>query len=221
MQDFDAARQLYETKGFAHRVGWGFRPAVLVIDLTNGFTDPASPVGADLSEVIGETKRLLAAARGYEVPVIFTSIAYHDPDLEGGYWVSKIPALRVLRHGTPAVEVDARLERRPHEAVIYKCFTSPFFGTHLQSMLQRLRVDTLLLCGTSTSGCVRAAAADAVQLGFRCIVPESAVGDRAEAPHRANLFDIDAKYGDMMSLDAVLAELDRWARRNERVDTAS
>ena len=101
MQDFDAARQLYETKGFAHRVGWGFRPAVLVIDLTNGFTDPASPVGADLSEVIGETKRLLAAARGYEVPVIFTSIAYHDPDLEGGHRVSKIPALRVLRHGTP------------------------------------------------------------------------------------------------------------------------
>src|SRR5919205_595230 len=194
MRDHEAARQLYEAKGFARRVGWGSRPAVLVIDLTSGFTDPASPLGSDLSEVIGETSRLLAAARGYEVPVVFTSIAYDDPDLEGGYWVSKIPALRVLRHGTPAVEVDARL-------------------------LRRLRVDTLLLCGTSTSGCVRAAAADAVQLGFRCIVPESAVGDRAEAPHRANLFDIDAKYGDVMPLDEVLAELDRWARRNERADT--
>jgi maleamate amidohydrolase len=212
MQDFDAARQLYDRKGFARRVGWGLRPAVLVIDLTNGFTDPASPVGADLSEVIGETNRLLTAARAYEVPVIFTSIAYHDPDLEGGYWVSKIPALRVLRHGTPAVEVDARIGRRTGEPVIYKCFTSPFFGTHLQSILQRLRVDTLLLCGTSTSGCVRAAAADAVQLGFRCVVPQSAVGDRAEAPHRANLFDIDAKYGDVTTLDGVLAELDRWAR---------
>ncbi len=221
MRDYEAARQLYEAKGFARRVGWGSRPAVLVIDLTNGFTDPASPLGSDLSEVIGETSRLLAAARGYEVPVVFTSIAYDDPDLEGGHWVSKIPALRVLRHGTPAVEVDARLERRPGEPVIFKWFTSPFFGTPLQSLLQRLRVDTLLLCGTSTSGCVRAAAADAVQLGFRCIVPESAVGDRAEAPHRANLFDIDAKYGDVMPLDEVLAELDRWARRNERTDTTS
>jgi maleamate amidohydrolase len=216
MENFDATRELYERKGFARRIGWGAMPALLVVDLTNGFTDPDSPLGADLAGVIGETNRLLAAARGHEVPVIFTSIAYHDPDLEGGHWVTKIPSLRMLRHGTPAVEVDTRLGRQPTEPVVYRCFTSSFFGTHLQSVLQHLRIDTLLVCGASTSGCIRATATDAIQLGFRCIVPESAVGDRASEPHRANLFDIDAKYADVMPLEAVLAALKAWARRNDR-----
>jgi nicotinamidase-related amidase len=209
VEDFSDAKALYEKKGLGSRVGWGSRPAVLVVDITNGFSDPASPVGADLTAVIGETNRLLEAARNFGVPVIFTSIAYDDPAVEGGYWVKKIPALRVLRKGTPAVEVDPRLNRRPSEPVIFKCYTSAFFGTHLQALLQHLGVDTLIVCGTSTSGCIRATACDAVQLGFRCIVPETAVGDRAEAPHRANLFDIDSKYADVLPLQDVLAELER------------
>jgi nicotinamidase-related amidase len=211
MEGFDAARRLYEAKGFARQVGWGERPAVLVVDLTNGFTDPTSPVGGDLSPVIEATRRLLDAARPQGLPVIFTSIAYHDPEREAGHWLRKIPALGVLRHGTAAVEVDARLGRQPGEPVLYKCFASSFFGTHLQAMLQHRRVDTILLCGTSTSGCVRATAIDAVQHGFRCIVPEEAAGDRAEGPHRANLFDIDAKYGDVVKLEEALAELERRA----------
>jgi maleamate amidohydrolase len=211
VDDFSDARALYAKKGLGSRVGWGARSAVIVVDVTNGFTDPDSPVGADLTEVIAETNRVLAVARGSGVPVIFTSIAYEDPDVEGGHWVRKIPALRVLRKGTPAVDVDVRLNRKPSEPLIYKCYTSSFFGTHLQALLQHLGVDTVVLCGTSTSGCIRATACDAVQLGFRCIVPESAVGDRAEAPHRANLFDIDSKYADVMSVPEVLKELQRIA----------
>jgi len=208
-QDFSDAKALYERKGFSKRVGWGARPAVLVVDVTNGFTDPESPVGADLSAVIDEINRVLEVARTSRVPVIFTSIAYEDPEVEGGFWVKKIPALRVLRKGTAAVAVDARLDRRSSEPIIYKCYTSSFFGTHLQTLLQHLGVDTLVVCGTSTSGCIRATACDAVQLAFRCIVPETAVGDRAEAPHRANLFDIDAKYADVMPMEEVLRELQR------------
>jgi len=211
VDDFSDAKALYAKKGLGSRVGWGARPAVIVVDVTNGFTDSDSPVGADLTEVIAETNRVLAVARSSGVPVIFTSIAYEDPDVEGGHWVRKIPALRVLRKGTPAVEVDVRLNRKPSEPVIYKCYTSSFFGTHLQALLQHLGVDTVVLCGTSTSGCIRATACDAVQLGFRCIVPESAVGDRAEAPHRANLFDIDSKYADVVSMPEVLKELQRIA----------
>jgi maleamate amidohydrolase len=211
VEDFSDAKALYAKKGLGGRTGWGARPAVIVVDVTNGFTDPDSPVGADLTEVIGETNRVLEVARKSGVPVIFTSIAYEDPDLEGGHWVRKIPALRVLRKGTPAVDVDVRLNRKPNEPVIYKCYTSSFFGTHLQALLQHLGVDTLIVCGTSTSGCIRATACDAVQLGFRCIIPETAVGDRAEAPHRANLFDIDSKYADVMSVPEVLGELQRIA----------
>jgi maleamate amidohydrolase len=211
LEDFSRAKALYEQKGLGSRVGWGSRPAVLVVDVTNAFTDPSSPGGADLSEVIDEINQLLDVARESRVPVIFTSIAYDDPDIEGGHWVRKIPALRVLRRGTPAVDVDSRLSRKPSEPLIFKCYTSSFFGTHLQTLLQNLGVDTLVVCGCSTSGCIRATACDAVQLGFRCIVPETAVGDRAEAPHRANLFDIDAKYADVMELPVVLEELQRIA----------
>jgi maleamate amidohydrolase len=211
VEDFSDARALYARKGLGSRIGWGTWPAIIVVDMTNGFTDPTSPVGADLANVIDETNRVLAVARKLAVPVIFTSIAYEDPDVEGGHWVRKIPALRVLRKGTPTVDVDVRLNQKPGEPVIYKCYTSAFFGTHLQALLQHLRVDTLVVCGTSTSGCIRATACDAVQLGFRCIVPETAVGDRAHAPHRANLFDIDSKYADVMPIQDVLEGIQRVA----------
>ena len=211
MQDFDPARRLYAERGFAQRVGWGDRPAILVIDLTNGFTDPDSPVGGDLDSVISETNRVLKVGRAASLPVMFTSIAYDDPDLEGGYWVKKIPALRVLKMDEGTVQVDSRLGRRQSEPLLFKRFTSAFFGTNLQSLLQSMRIDTLVICGTSTSGCIRSTACDAVQMGFRCIVPETAVGDRAEAPHIANLFDINAKYADVVPIKEVLEELARFA----------
>lgn len=193
-------------------MGWGERPAVIVVDFSNGFTDPAYPVGADVSPAVAETCRVLDAGRAARLPVFFTSIAYDDPVRDGGHWVRKIPALNVLRSGTIAVEVDHRLQRRPSEPLVFKRFASAFFGTDLASRLQFLCVDTLIICGVTTSGCVRATVVDAVQLGFRCIVPETAVADRADAPHRANLFDINGKYGDVLPLDEVLAEIGRRVR---------
>jgi maleamate amidohydrolase len=209
MSDYGEARGDYLRRGFARRIGWGARPAVLVVDLTSGFTDPTTPLGADLSDVIAATNRVLEVARLAAMPVIFTSIAYADPAVEGGHWVRKIPALETLKEGTPLVEVDSRLGRRSNEPVIIKRFASAFAGTSLHAMLQMLRVDTLVLCGTSTSGCIRASAVDAVQLGFRCIVPEEAVGDRARLPHEANLFDIDSKYGDVVSLAEAISTITR------------
>ena len=209
MSDYAEVRGDYLRRGFASRIGWGARPAVLVVDLTAGFTDPTTPLGADLSDVIAATNRVLEVARPAAIPVIFTSIAYADPAVEGGYWVRKIPALEILKEGTPLAEVDPRLARRSNEPMIIKRFASAFAGTSLHAMLQMLRVDTLVLCGTSTSGCIRASAVDAVQLGFRCIVPEEAVGDRARLPHEANLFDIDSKYGDVVSLAAAIDTIAR------------
>lgn len=212
MDEFAAARQLYAARGLGSRVGWGERPAVIAVDMINGFTDPAYPIGADVSAAIAETCRVLDGARNARLPVFFTSIAYDDPVRDGGHWIRKIPALNVLRSGTQAVEVDHRLQRRPSEPLVVKRFASSFFGTDLASRLQFLRVDTLIVCGVTTSGCVRATVVDGLQLGFRCIVPEAAVADRAEAPHRANLFDMNGKYGDVLPLDEVLAEITTRAR---------
>lgn len=203
----------YSARGIGSRTGWGERPALIVIDLTAGFTNPDLPLGSDLTGVIAETRRLLATARAGAMPVFFTSIAYHDPDAEGGYWVAKIPALRTLRMGTDLVEVDPRLARRDDEPLIYKRFASMFAGTPLAAMLQFRGVDTLIACGTTTSGCIRASVVDGVQLGFRCIVPEQAVGDRAQAPHQASLFDIDHKYADVLPMHEVLDAMVRIAAR--------
>ncbi|MBI2867790.1 MAG: isochorismatase family protein [Chloroflexi bacterium] len=203
-----ALRKFYEERGLAHRIGFGQRPAVIVIDLQNGFTDTVCPVGSDLSTVIGHTNRLIDVAHGKLFPVIFTLIAYEPHLKDGGVWLRKMPGLGWLKEGTPWVEIDKRLSRNPEDPVVRKKGSSAFFGTHLASMLQSLGVDTLALAGCTTSGCVRATALDAVQLGFRSVVPVECVGDRAQGPHEANLFDIDAKYSDVMPLDDVLRYLE-------------
>jgi maleamate amidohydrolase len=191
---------LYRSRGLGGRVGFGAAPAVLVVDLVRGFTDSASPLSAPLDDQIAATGELLAAARSRQVPVIFSTVAY-DRDLqEAGLWIRKIPANDTLVEGSPWVEVDERLQRSPSEMVLTKKYASCFFGTDLASRLLARRVDTLLIAGTTTSGCVRATAVDACSYGFHTLVVEEAVGDRAELPHRASLFDIDSKYGDVVSL---------------------
>jgi len=143
------------------------------------------------------------------VPVVFTTISYSAAEIDGGgvAWLRKAPGMRVLRDGTPAAEVDARLPRTDADHVINKKGASAFFGTGLAALLTGSRVDTVLICGATTSGCVRASAVDAVQSGFDVLVPTDCVGDRAEGPHHANLFDIQAKYGDVISLDDALGYL--------------
>lgn len=198
----------YREKGLAGEVGFGRRPAVVVVDLILGFTDASSPLGSDLEAVVEATRRLLKAARARGVPAFFTTTAYGPDARDAGHFLKKVPSLAILRHGSRWVELDPRLERRDDETVVLKHYASAFFGTALASTLHASGVDTVLIAGATTSGCVRATAVDAVQHGFRPIVPRPCVGDRAAEPHRSNLLDIHGKYGDVVELEEVLGYLD-------------
>jgi maleamate amidohydrolase len=197
----------YVKKGFAARVGFGQRPALLVVDMIRAFTDLRSPLASNLDTQLDAIQQLLALTRERDVPTIFSTVAY-DPDLqEAGLWVRKIPSNSWLVEGSEWVELDARLGRQPREMLLVKKYASCFFGTDLATRLVSRQIDTLLITGCTTSGCVRASAVDACSFGLHTIVVQEAVGDRAELPHIANLFDIDAKYGDVVDLEEALAYL--------------
>ncbi len=204
----EAAREVYAKAGLGQAVTLGERPAVLVVDFSCGFTDPSCPLGSDLTPQVEATRRLLDAARGKGLPVVFTSIAFEPSLKDGGLWLQKVPALGVLQLGGPWAEIDPRLDPRRDETVIMKKGASGFFGTNLASVLVTQGVDSVILCGATTSGCIRATAVDLLQYGWPTIVPRECVGDRAQAPHEANLFDIQAKYADVVSLDDALDYLE-------------
>lgn len=201
-------RARYGVGSFGERVGMGERPALVVVDLINAFTDPGTELGSELDGVIDRTAALLAAFREHDLPRYFTTVGFEESYGDAGHFVRKVPALRELRLGTEAVEVDARIAPGADERVILKKYASAFFGTDLGTELTTDGVDTLVIAGVTTSGCVRATAVDGLQHGYRTIVPADAVGDRAEEPHRANLFDIDAKYGDVVAASSVIKHVD-------------
>ncbi len=198
------AQRLYDAKGIGNRVGFGTNPCFLIVDFARGFTDPSSPVGAPLDAEVAATAEVLAVARAAGILVVFLTTGYNADFRDGGRFVEKVPALRIMRIGTPWVEIDDRLEPRTGEHVILKKFSSGFLGTNLGLMLTSQGIDTVIIAGCSTSGCVRAAAHDACSYGYRTIVARECVGDRAQAPHEANLFDINAKYADVVSKGEVL-----------------
>jgi len=200
----EEARQVYARARLGASVTLGSRPAVLVVDFSCGFTDPACGLGSDLSPEVEATKRLLDAARAKGLPVIFTTIGYEPSLRDAGLWVQKAPGLAELQVGGQWVEIDPRLEPREDETVVLKKGASAFFGTNLAAILVSQGVDSVLLCGATTSGCIRATAIDLLQWGWPTLVPRECVGDRAQAPHEANLFDIQAKYADVVSLDEAL-----------------
>lgn len=199
-QEFARLRAEFRTKGYVGRVGYGARPALLVVDLIAGFTDLRSPMASDLRPQLQATVALLDAARGAGIPVLFSTITY-DADLhDAGLWPRKIPSLAWLQAGSEWVQVDARLGQRADEPTVVRKHASAFFGTDLAARLAAAQVDTLLIAGCTTSGCVRASAVDACAHDLHTIVVEEAVGDRALLPHQASLFDIDAKYADVVGL---------------------
>ncbi len=199
------AREVYGKAGLGQAVTLGRSPSVLVVDFSCGFTDPASTLGSDLTAEVEATRRLLDAARAKGLPVVFTTIGYEANGKDGGLWLQKVPALGDLRLGGHWVELDPRLGAREDETVIVKKGASGFFGTNLASVLVSQHVDSVILCGATTSGCIRATAIDLLQYGFPTLVPRECVGDRARAPHEANLFDIQAKYADVVGLEEALA----------------
>jgi nicotinamidase-related amidase len=198
----------FAQRGFGQQIGFGERPGLVVIDILNAFTDPSQPLGSDLSREIEAIRQVLAAARAAGIPIFYTTVAYEEQDLrDAGIWALKQKGVVTLQAGTPGVELDPRLERRADEAIILKKYASAFFGTDFITRLNTRRVDTLLITGCTTSGCVRASAVDAVQYGLRPMVIREAVGDRAEAAHRQSLFDLEQKYADVVSVDEVVAYL--------------
>jgi nicotinamidase-related amidase len=195
-------------EGFHGRVGFGARPALVVVDVNRGFTDPASPLVCDLDDCVAAIARLLEAFRAAGLPVIFTTVCYDDFGRQAAaVFVEKIPALLVLEPGSSWVEIDPRIAPVDDEPVLSKYFASAFFGTTLASLLASAGCDTVVVTGASTSGCVRATALDALQHGYRVVVPREAVGDRNRHAHEANLYDLDTKYADVASVEDVLSEL--------------
>jgi maleamate amidohydrolase len=197
---------IYQRAQLGHKLGYGQRPAVAVIDFQLGFTAPErSPLAGNLDAEVAATNRVIAAARQKNVPVIFTVVGYdpHRQD-DAGLWPEKAPSLRLLTLGSELVELDPRLNHKPEDLVIVKKYASGFFGTYLASTLTMKGVDTLIVTGCTTSGCVRATVMDALAHGFRPIIPLEAVGDRAQEPHEANLFDIGSKYGDVVPVSEVI-----------------
>jgi maleamate amidohydrolase len=201
----EQAREVYARAGLGESFTMGSRPAVLVVDFSCGFTDPACTLGSELTAEVEATKRLLVAAREKGLPVVFTTIGFEPSLRDGGLWLQKVPALGDLQLGGHWVEIDPRLEPREDETVIVKKGASAFFGTNLAAILISQQVDSVILCGATTSGCIRATAVDLLQNGWPTLVPRECVGDRAQAPHEANLFDIQAKYADVVPLDDALA----------------
>jgi maleamate amidohydrolase len=205
----EEARRVYAEARLGQNVTLGSHPAVLVVDFSCGFTDPECPLGADLTAEVEATKRLLHVARSKGLPVVYTTIGFDASLKDGGLWMQKVPTLAELQLGGRWVDIDPRLEPREDETVVLKKGASGFFGTNLASILVSQGVDSVVLCGATTSGCIRATAIDLLQYGYPTLVPRECVGDRAQAPHEANLFDIDAKYADVVSIEEALDYLER------------
>jgi maleamate amidohydrolase len=199
--------EIYRQQGFAKPIGLGVAPAVIIVDFVVGFTDPAHFGGGNIGPAIARTCMLLALARARGWPVVHTRVVYADDGADCGGFTVKVPALRRLTENSPLSQIVPELTPRAGELVIRKTNASAFFGTTLMGWLAGRRVDTLLVSGCTTSGCVRATVVDSCSHNLRTIVVTDCVGDRALGPHEANLFDMQQKYADLMSLAELEASL--------------
>ncbi len=197
----------YDNGAFGQKLGFGTRQAVVMIDFAQAYFVPDSPLFAKCPAVVDNARALLDWARLRGMPVFHTRVEYRADGIDGGVFFRKVPALKVFCTGHPLAEFVPALRPAAAEPVVTKQYASAFFGTSLASTLRAQRVDCVLLAGMSTSGCVRASAVDAMQLGFIPIVISDACGDRHPQPHEANLFDLNAKYADVMSLAQARAAL--------------
>ena len=196
----------YAAAGFGLTLGFGTRPALVIIDMAMAYFVPSSPLYAGVETTLAPTIALAAAARAAAIPVIFTRVEYVHP-AEGGLFRRKIAALACFEAGNPLGDFHESLRPQPGDIVITKHFPSAFFGTSLAAMLSAQQVDSLIITGLSTSGCVRATAVDALCHGFAPIIASDAVGDRTAAVHDANLFDLQAKTADIVASEALVSWL--------------
>jgi len=187
----------------SNRTGIGSSPALVVVDMCRGFIDPSSPLGFECEEVIKANIKLVQKFRAQKLPVIFTTTIYRDIS-DASVFRSKIPALNILEPESDAVSFIDELAPLSNEMIIEKKFPSAFFDTNLAAYLQNLNIDSVIISGVTTSGCVRATALDAMQNNFLTTVAEDCVGDRDQDAHHANLFDLKKKYADVLPLKNIL-----------------
>ena len=201
----------YQQAGFGGSLAFGKRPALVIVDFVRAYIEPGSPLYAGCESAFESAKRVLAAARKAGIPVIFTGVEYEPGGVNGGIFYRKVGALKVFDRGSRLGEYCNGLEPRPGEWLLLKQYASAFFGTTLAPTLTAQGVDTLIITGVSTSGCVRATALDACQHGFIPFVVRDAVGDRDPRPHEANLFDLQQKYAEVVGEAVIVAHLERVA----------
>lgn len=188
--------------------GMGHRPALIVVDVVAGFTDPACPLGSEADAVVRANVELMNAFHQADLPVVLTTVVYHNEE-QASVFRARIPALNLLTPDSPWVQFDQRLPITATDLQLEKRHASSFHGTDLDNWLRSKEVDTVIVTGLTTSGCVRATAVDGLQNNYRVLVPREACGDRDEQAHEANLYDLNAKYADVLSLQEVLNSLPR------------
>ncbi|MDP7424323.1 MAG: isochorismatase family protein [Rhodospirillales bacterium] len=198
---------VYEKQNFGNSSGIGTNPAMLIVDFVNGFADPEQFGGGNIQAAIDKTVDLLAFARAQNMPVASTRVVYADDGSDHGVFCLKAPGLKVLTEDAPASQIVDALAPIDGEYVVRKTQPSGFFGTDLADWYQGWGVDTVLVTGCTTSGCIRASVIDAMSYNFKTVVVTDCVGDRALGPHEANLFDMGQKYADLMTADEVMAAI--------------
>lgn len=197
----------YQRAGFSGRQRLGEFPALLIVDFAVAYLEKSSPLYAGVEDTLASCERVLEVARAVGVPVIFTRVEFQPGGADGGVFYRKVSALKCFDRGNPLAELAPSLEVRPEDVVVTKQYPSAFFGTSLASTLTSMGIDTVVVTGLSTSGCVRATALDACQHGYVTVVVRQAVGDRSDAVHEANLFDLNAKYADVFDEEEAIGYL--------------
>ena len=199
--------EIYQKQGFGNSSGMGQRPALLIIDFVNSFANPEQFGGGNIGDAIDNTRRLLAEARALGLPIAYTRVVYADDGSDAGVFTLKAPGLTQLTEEAYGGQIVEQLEPRDGEYIVRKTQPSAFFGTHLTAWFVGKGVDTVIVTGCTTSGCVRASVIDSMSYNFRTVVATDCVGDRALAPHEANLFDMEQKYADLMTSSEIVAIL--------------
>jgi maleamate amidohydrolase len=199
--------EIYRAQGFGGKVGIGRRPALCIVDFVNGFIDPAIFGGGNISQAVANTVALVAVTRRHHLPVAFSRVVFADDGSDDCAFVRKVPALASLTERAPAGQIVAELTPLPGDKILRKTQPSAFFGTGYAEWLRQQGIDTLIVTGCTTSGCVRATVVDSMSYDFRTIVARDCVGDRSLAAHDANLFDMEQKYADLMESGAIIAAL--------------
>lgn len=206
----------YERAGFGGRLAFGVRPALLLVDVVRAYLDPDSPLCANVEPALASNLRLVDAARASGAPVVYTRVAYQAGGADGGLFYRKVPALSAYLEGSALGDFAQGVAPRADEVVVIKQYASAFFGTSLAATLRARGIDTVVLGGFSTSGCVRASALDALQNGFIPYVVREACGDRDPRPHDASLFDLQAKYAEVVSEDEAIRLMRQTAQAQDR-----